>query len=145
MAYLTQEQGERIKKLDVAHGGVQVVPRKEIKSGDLRMEYLTKDGDLIIHFFWERPHPTQTGTRSLGEGFPEQPIFAPWPTTFRETAWRKLVDHFRMDGRETNVDVVWVPELFSFDATIKGIAVITDPPNSSMSRFINELAASLGD
>lgn len=139
MTQLTREQGDAIKKLDIAYGGVQVVPRREIKSGDLRMEYLTREGDLIIHFFWERPHPTQTGTRSLGEGFPEQPIYASWPAAFRETAWRHIVKHFRMETRETSVDVVWIPELFSFDATVKGIAMITDPSDSMMSRFIKEL------
>ena len=115
-------------------------PRKELKSGDLRMEYLVKDGNLIVHFFWERPHPTQAGmTRSLGDGFPEQPVFAPWPQLFRELAWKRLVSHFRMDGKENQVEVHWVPELFSYDATVKGIANLAGPSDASMATFIKEL------
>ena len=137
---ITQEQKDRIEETGLDYGGVAVIPRKEIKAGHLRVEYLAKDGNLIIHFFWEQPHPTQQGTRSLGEGFPEQPIYAPWPETFREVAWGALRRHFRLESKDGSVDVSWVPELFSYDATVKSICQITEPSNSSMTKLVNEIS-----
>jgi hypothetical protein len=142
---ISHEQVKRIKEVDLAYGGINVVPRKEYKSGDLRMEYLTKEGDLIVHFFWERRHPTQEGTRSLGEGFPEQPIYAPWPQVFREVAWRALIREFRMQGKEDQVNMEWVNELFSYDGTVKGVAVITAPSNSMMVKLLDGIVALLDD
>jgi hypothetical protein len=140
MGAISEEQGKRIIDMDVAHGGVQVVPRKEMKKGDLRVEYLTKDGDLIVHFFWEKPHPTGTGLRSGGEGFPDHQAFDDWPKSFRDVAWNALVRHFRLEERKDQIEVRWHRELYSYDATVKGIAMIAAPPDKLMEELISEIS-----
>lgn len=135
-----EDQARAIIGNEPPQGGVSMVGRKQLKRGDLRVEYLTKDGDLVIHFFWERPHPTHGGSlRHGGDGFPDQPVFAEWPTVFRDVTWNALIKLFRMEDKPDRVSIAWHPEVYSFDATVKSVAIITAPSDKLMEELVYEI------
>lgn len=125
-------------------GGVTPIQFEELKDGHLRVRHTYKDSDLVIHMFWEEPPPSGSPmSRYVGNGLPEQLVFAPWPKMFRELTFQALVRNYKLDSEPSRINIEWVAELASWCITVKGIASIIKPPSSIIENLVGEVLAAL--
>jgi hypothetical protein len=124
-------------------GGVTPVQFEEFKIGHLKVRHTVKDTNLVIHMFWEEPPPPGSAAyRRVGDGFPDQPVYAMWPKLFRDLMYQSFVRNYRLED-QSRLEIVWVGELASWCVTVKAIASIVSPPSTILETTIREIIQAL--
>jgi hypothetical protein len=117
-----------------------VVHLRKFEVGHLHGEYLSREGDLLIHFFWKEPPPPGSGlTQRVGGGFPDQEVFAPWPYNFRECMRAAALDSFKLHEEPRRIEIEWVPELLSWCLTVRGVTKVITPSRAKLERLATSI------
>ena len=141
-----EEKVKAFKKMGIDEvGGTSAIDISTVEVGYLMVEFrCDDDGDLIMHYFWrEPPPPNKSPVREVGSGLPAQDNYADWPANFRNVLWDRLLDTFNLTDEKHRVEIVWIPELYSWFACVKSIAVIMKPPESLIERIASEILSEL--
>lgn len=136
---------ERLVKMGVDEVGAPcMVDLTKVSIGHLHIEYIAEDGDLLMHFFWrEPPPPGSVPFRHVGNGFPDQETYAPWPGKFRDIMRETVLDSFRIRDEPRRLTIEWIGELSSWCVTVKGVTRIITPSKSKLKSVAAEIVSQL--
>lgn len=121
-------------------GGAEAVDLKRFEVGYLHGEYVAKEGDLLVHFFWHEP-PLQGSppARLVGGGFPDQDVRAPWPHNFRECMREAALATFRLHDEPRRLEIDWIGELASWCMLVKDVTTIVTPSKEKLVEMSNNI------
>lgn len=102
-----QVQGKFAQVVMPSPDGVEPQPMTVIVLDTFQAEYTRKDEDVLYHLFRK-----------------EQ---SAWPQGFEQVVWDVFLDHYKLKGREGQLTVEWVNEVFSWCVTVEKVARFVVP------------------